>query len=80
MTRSKRIRRQLSKFDEVKIGILRSLRSGGKTFDELFAAFETRGISDHYLSEVIALMLLYDGSITQKEREEVRTYYETRHN
>jgi hypothetical protein len=43
------------------------LQSGGKTFDALYEPISGLGISDHYLSDVLRDMLLWEKSIEQKQ-------------
>lgn len=72
----KRVRRRsgLQKWQEVKEGIVDALKSKSRSFDELMVLFKNRGITEQYLSDCIADLLLFECLISQEEIGEDRIY------
>jgi hypothetical protein len=63
----KRWRSQKKKLQTVTDHIRSCLESGGKTFNQLYEGLAGLGISDHYLSDVLRDLLLWERSIKQQE-------------
>lgn len=54
--------------------ISKELTDGPKTFDELHEGVKRAGITDHYLSDILGDMLLYERTIVSKWNGEQRIY------
>jgi hypothetical protein len=62
----KRWRSQKKKLEAVTAHIRSCLQSGGKTFDQLYEGLSGMGISDHYFSDVLRDLLLWEHRIEQR--------------
>ncbi len=51
-----------------------SLREGPRKFNELHEPLKSKCITDHYLSDILADLLLFETSITQTEIDDERVY------
>lgn len=69
------------KRDRVMKAVMDSLKEGPKTFDQLHKPLAHLGVSDHYVSTILADLLLHDKLIKQRidldddYEEKERTYF-----
>lgn len=57
-----------------KNAVLAALLEGPKHFNELHEPLKVKAITDHYLSDILADLLLFESSIEQTEVNDERVY------